>query len=378
MAIYYLRLQTISRNQGRSTVGAAAYRSGERLYSEYDGLTHDYTKRGMVGAAAYRSGDRLHDGNGVQDFTKKRGIAYTEVMLPDNAPPEFLDRQTLWNAVERVEKRRDARLAREVVIALPNELSIDEHIKLVREYVNGSFVSQGMCADIAIHSGHQHRKDDQHIEAEHDNIIRPQNPHAHILLADRPVGERGFEAKKNRAWNDHQNVELWREQWAKAQNRELERKKLDVRVNHESYERQGLDREAYHHLGHQAAALERRGIRTQQGDENRAIRVRNRARGYRGMEEKETQPSGFKHDVLTAKTRQEQEIRQHIPRENRDGGHNIQELWQQWLGNTGRIGQELDPDKYKPSDGGGRTLQEQMLNWLNELGREGQDKDRSR
>ena len=218
MAIFYLRLQTISRGQGRSTVGAAAYRSGEKLHNEYDNRTHDYTKRGIVGAVAYRSGENLQDGTASHDFTQKRGIAHTEIMLPENAPPEFADRQTLWNAVERAEKRKDARLAREIVIALPNELSPDEHINLVREYVGDSFVSHGMIADVAIHSGHRaaHDKDPSDIEAEHDIMISPNNPHAHIMLTDRPVGKRGFEPKKDRSWNDCKNVELWREQYCRC------------------------------------------------------------------------------------------------------------------------------------------------------------------
>ena len=282
MAIYHLSVKTISRNQGRSSVGAAAYRAGEKLHNEYDGLTHDYTprNRGMIAAAAYRSGENLSTDNANHDFTKKAGIAYKEIILPDHAPSEFADRQTLWNAVEKAEKRRDARTAREVEIALPNELTLDEQINLVRGFVSDTFISQGMIADIAIHGGHKnaHDKDADHIEAAHDTMISPNNPHAHILLTDRPVERTGFSKLKNRDWNNRSNIEKWREAWARAQNREFERKKLNIRVRHESYERQGVDREPTIHLGHEAAALEKQGIRTNRGDRNRAIEARNRER----------------------------------------------------------------------------------------------------
>jgi len=135
MANFHLHAKPISRRQGRSAVGASAYRAGEKLHNEYDGLTHDYTK--------------------------KRGIVYTEIMLPENAPAEFSDRQTLWNAVELAEKRKDARTAREIEISLPNELSRAEQIKLVREYVRDNFISENMCADISIHSGKHYHKSDE-------------------------------------------------------------------------------------------------------------------------------------------------------------------------------------------------------------------------
>jgi ATP-dependent exoDNAse (exonuclease V) alpha subunit len=255
MALYYLTVKYVSRQQGRSAVGAAAYRAGEKLHNEYDGLTHDYTR--------------------------KSGIVHTEIMLPDNAPSEYLDRQTLWNAVEKAEKRKDARTAREVVIALPNELTLDEQTALAREFVRDNFTSKGMCADVAIHSGnHGHRRDETQelpIDVNHDTIIYPRNPHAHILVTTRHVGREGF-GRKNRDWDKKENLLLWREEWAKAQNREYERKGLEISVSHETLAKQGLDREPTKHLGHEAAAMERRGIHTHIGNENRAIEARNRER----------------------------------------------------------------------------------------------------
>ena len=100
MAIYHFEAKVISRGAGRSAVAAAAYQSGEQLYNDYDGITHDYTKKG--------------------------GVLYSEIILPDMAPTAWADRQTLWNAVEEAEKSSDSRLARQFVVALPGELTMQE------------------------------------------------------------------------------------------------------------------------------------------------------------------------------------------------------------------------------------------------------------
>lgn len=259
MALYYLTVKHISRKQGRSSVAAAAYRAGEKLYNQNDGLTHD--------------------------FTHKTGIKHNEIMLPDTAPPEYADRATLWNAVEKAEekstRRNTARTAREIVIALPNELTLDEQKELARGFIRDNFTNNGMCADFSIHtSKHGHKLDDFQIKDTNDTIIHPHNPHAHILLTTRHVGREGFTGK-NRDWNKTEQLVHWREEWEKAQNKEYERKGLDIRVSHESLAKQGLDREPTKHLGHEAAALERRGVRTEIGDKNRAIIERNREREQR-------------------------------------------------------------------------------------------------
>ena len=124
-AIYHCSIKIIKRSQGRSAVTAAAYRSGQKLTNEWDGITHDYTKKG--------------------------GVVYSEILLPAHAPPEFSDRSTLWNSVERIEKSRNAQLAREIEIALPVELDRQRQIQLVRAYVRDTFVASGMCADFSIH-----------------------------------------------------------------------------------------------------------------------------------------------------------------------------------------------------------------------------------
>ena len=145
MAIYHLSIKIISRGKGKSAVAAASYRSGEKIKNEYDGIVHDFTRKG--------------------------GIAHTEILLPRNAPQEFVSRSVLWNSVEKIEKSKNSQLAREIEIALPKELSREKQIELVRKYVKENFVKVGMCADVALHD-----KNDG-------------NPHAHILLTMRPLNE---------------------------------------------------------------------------------------------------------------------------------------------------------------------------------------------
>jgi ATP-dependent exoDNAse (exonuclease V) alpha subunit len=199
-------------------------------------------------------------------------------MLPENAPVEYANRSKLWNAVEEAEKSKVARTAREIEIALPCELSEAEQIKLVQKYVNDNFVSRGMCADVAIHSGHKHSKDKENEEAKHDKEILQHNPHAHILLTTRLAGPNGFDKKKNRAWDKRANVTLWRKNWAHIQNREYKERGLNIRVTHESYLKRNIDREPTKHISRKAMALERQGIRTEQGNKNREIKARNKAR----------------------------------------------------------------------------------------------------
>ena len=147
MAIYHLEAKVVSRGAGRSAVAASAYLSCSRLYNDYDGIQHDYTK--------------------------KQGLVWQEVFLPEYAPQEWQDREKLWNAVEEVETAKDSRLAREFVVALPIELSREQQIELLQDFIREQFVSDGMCADAAIHDTDGH------------------NPHAHILLTVRPLDERG-------------------------------------------------------------------------------------------------------------------------------------------------------------------------------------------
>ena len=259
MAIYHCHCKIISRGQGRSAVGAAAYRSGEKLYNEYDGIEHDYTKKG--------------------------GVVYSEFMLCENAPKEYQDRQTLWNAVEQIEKSSKAQLAREYEVALPVELSREEQIKLVRDFAKENFVDNGMCVDFSIHD-----KEDG-------------NPHAHIMLTTRPIeqdnswgvkqrkeyildkkGQTQYDKKKQTYkcktvkttnWDSKEFLQRSRESWAEKVNQELEKKSLPQRVDHRSFKEQGIEKIPTQHIGVSANAMEKRGIESQRGNENREIKKAN-------------------------------------------------------------------------------------------------------
>lgn len=170
MAIFHLTVKVISRNQGRSVVAAAAYRSATKMTNEWDGVEHD--------------------------FTKKHWVEYSEIMLPENAPPEYRDRSKLWNDVELSEKSSDARLAREVEIALPKELNRQQQIELVRTYVKDKFVDKGMIADINIHDPPVTDDlgrpiDENGVPTDDPNKMIFRNPHAHIMLTMRPLDEQG-------------------------------------------------------------------------------------------------------------------------------------------------------------------------------------------
>jgi len=248
VAIYHCSVKIISRSSGRSSVASAAYRAGEKLYNEYDGCTHDYSKR--------------------------NDIVHTEIILPDNAPEKFKDRETLWNEVEKTEKRIDSQTAREVEIALPIELNREEQIALVREYVTENFVKQGMCVDFAIHTGsHEHTSQEEYKDTDQD--IKSENPHAHIMLTMREVTKDGF-TKKNREWNDKKLLVEWRKSWAEHCNREFEKKKLDIKIDHRSYYEQGVDKIPTVHMGKTATIIERKGGKSRMGDINREIQAQNK------------------------------------------------------------------------------------------------------
>lgn len=230
MAIYYINVQIIGRSAGRTATGAAAYRAGERIVDERTGLVFDYTRR--------------------------TGEIETEILAPDNAAAWTQDRAQLWNRVEQAERRGDAQVAREIVVAFPKELDADQQRELIRGYVREEFVRQGMVADVAIHRN-------------------PDNPHAHIMLTMREIGPEGFSAKKNREWNRPEQLERWREEWANHANRALDRAGRNERIDHRSLAEQGLERAPQLHLGPHASALERRGISTEIGDHNRLVAEHN-------------------------------------------------------------------------------------------------------
>ena len=259
IAIYHCSIKIVSRGKGKSAVAAAAYRSGEKLTNEWDGLTHDYTKKG--------------------------GVVHSEILLPAHAPPAFSDRSTLWNSVELSEKSNNAQLAREVEIALPVELSREEQTRLVREYCSSQFVSKGMIADFNLHD------------------TGGGNPHAHILLTMRPLDEKGAWLPKSKKeyvldengekirlpsgryktrkvdlvdWNNRENAEVWRRAWADLANDFLAQNNRPERIDHRSYERQGIDQLPTVHVGVSATQMEKKGIVTERGELNRNIKAANR------------------------------------------------------------------------------------------------------
>lgn len=231
MAIYSLRMQVISRGKGRSATAAAAYRSGEQIPDERTGVTYDYTG--------------------------KSAIYGSEILLPENAPERFSDRATLWNEVEQTEKRKDAQLSREVMIALPVELNHEAKEDLMREYVRREFVAHGMIADVCYHD------------------FDSNNPHAHIMLTMRSVDADGF-GKKQRQWNHKSEIEQHRKGWADAANAALEQAGYEERIDHRSLAAQGIERVPQIHLGAQVMEMESRGIHTRVGDESRRISQINR------------------------------------------------------------------------------------------------------
>ena len=302
MAIYHLEAKVVSRGTGRSACAASAYLSCSAIYNDYDGVQHDYTR--------------------------KKGLVWEQVFLPDCAPAEWQERGALWNAVEENEKTKDSRLAREFVPALPVELNPEQWKQLLSDFIQGSFVSDGMCADVAIH----------------DPDPPGHNPHAHILLTVRPLNpdgtwqyktekeylcirngeERGFTASEFKAaqaegwekqyqykvgrkkeymapseaeakeyeraskhpkstkygrqnpiserWNSEEQLVLWRETWANAVNRSLERYGFDERVDHRSHAARGLDEQPTVHEGVIARALEKKGIVSDRCELNRQIK----------------------------------------------------------------------------------------------------------
>ena len=264
MALYHFHVEQIKRSEGRTAVASAAYRAGEKLHNLWDGETHDYTKKG--------------------------GVIYKEIMLPDHAPKRFLDRYTLWNEVEQVEKRYDAQLSYSFDMALQNEFSMEENIALAREFIQKYFVSDGMIADFAVH---QPDKEEGGIP----------NPHFHVLVPIRPLNADGtwgakqhrvyhldeegnrikdengkwvFDAVPTTNWGRPETLDMWREAWADMVNARFEEKGLECRIDHRSYVDQGLDLIPTVHEGPHVRKMEKKGIRTEKGELNRWIKATNR------------------------------------------------------------------------------------------------------
>ena len=263
MALFHLSVTQTKRSAGQSAIASAAYRAGERLYSEYYG---EYS-----------------------DYTRKRGVICSDILLPPHAPKEYADRQTLWNAVEKAERGKNAQLAYSFEISLQNEFSLEENIALAREFLFREFVSRGMTVDVSFH------------EKECEDGGTP-NPHFHFLCPIRPMEQDGtwgikqrreyvldeegnrirdangkyvFNAVPTTDWGSPETLEHWREAWAEMCNAKFAEKGLDVRIDHRSYERQGVDLLPTIHEGATVRAMEKKGIRTEKGEFNRWIKATN-------------------------------------------------------------------------------------------------------
>jgi Ti-type conjugative transfer relaxase TraA len=219
MAIYHLHVKVIGRKSGSSAVACAAYRSASRLRD-----------------------DRLERSH---DFSNKRGVVHSEVMLPEDAPEQWSDRERLWNDVEAFEVRKDAQLAREVEFALPREMTQAQGIELARDFVQAEFVDQGMVADLNVHW-----------DMAEDGTLKP---HAHVMLTMRSGEENGF-GQKVRDWNRTEMVERWRERWAELANERLAELDIDARIDHRSLEAQGIALEPQSQIGAPAQRIEAEGI----------------------------------------------------------------------------------------------------------------------
>ena len=238
MAIYHLHVKVIGRKSGSSAVASAAYRSASRLRDERLGRSHE--------------------------FSAKRGVVHSEVMLPENAPAAWQDRERLWNDVEAFEIRKDAQLAREVEFALPREMTQTQGIELARDFVRGEFVDRGMIADLNVHW-----------DMAEDGMPKP---HAHVMLTMRAVDENGF-GQKVRDWNRTEMVERWRERWAEIANERLAGLDIDARIDHRSLESQGIALEPQSQIGAPAKRIEDRGIEGEGNEADRAELHREIARG---------------------------------------------------------------------------------------------------
>ena len=241
MAIYHFSVKTISRGNGRSAVACAAYRSGEKLVCNFYGKE--------------------------QDYTKKTGVEFTEIYAPENTNTELLNRQTLWNKVEKAERRKDALLAREFEIAFPGELNAEQRKNMLNELCQNLVKKYGVIVDAAIHAPHTDSGSDE------------RNYHAHIMFTTRSINEHGdFSAKKYRDFsrdNGTETVSHWRESFAELCNQHLEKNGFDERVDHRSYEDQVCDLQATQHEGPQTTYLRRRGKFTEISLKNDEIKRRN-------------------------------------------------------------------------------------------------------
>ena len=246
-----------------------------------------------MAAAAYRAGEKLHSKyyGEDSDYTRKGGVICSEILLPSHAPPEYADRETLWNAVEKAERGKKAQLAYSFDIALQNEFSMQENIALARQFLLENFVSRGMVVDFSVHSPD---KEDGGISNPHFHVMCPIRPiesdvswgnkqrreyvldeHGERVLDEAGNGNYVFNAVSTTDWGKPETLETWRQGWAETCNAKFAEKGLDCRIDHRSYERQGIEQIPTIHEGPSVRAMEAKGIRTDKGDLNRWIRKTN-------------------------------------------------------------------------------------------------------
>jgi Ti-type conjugative transfer relaxase TraA len=237
MAIYHFSAKVVSRANGSSAVASAAYRSASELHDDRLGRNHD--------------------------FSNKAGVIHSEVMLPEGAPERLNDRTTLWNEVEGAEKRKDAQLAREVEFSIPREMNEKQGVQLARDFVKKQFVERGMVADLNVHW-----------DKAKDGTPKP---HAHVMMTMRDVGPNGF-GKKNRDWNSTELLKDWREAWSAHVNERMAELGLEGRIDHRSYEAQGIALEPQHKIGPAASRRPEQGLEAERIEDHTRIARENGAK----------------------------------------------------------------------------------------------------
>ncbi|MFH8654859.1 Ti-type conjugative transfer relaxase TraA [Sphingomonas paucimobilis] len=237
MAIYHFSAKVVSRANGSSAVASAAYRSASELFDDRLGRDHD--------------------------FSNKAGVIHSEVMLPEGAPERLNDRTTLWNEVEAGEKRKDAQLAREVEFSIPREMNEKQGVQLARDFVKTQFVDRGMVADLNVHW-----------DKAKDGTPKP---HAHVMMTMREVGPDGF-GKKNRDWNSTELLKDWREAWSAHVNERMAELGLEGRIDHRSYEAQGIGLEPQHKIGPAASRRPEQGLEAERIEDHTRIARENGAK----------------------------------------------------------------------------------------------------
>lgn len=245
MATYHFSACIISRGRERSVASSLSYIWGERIYDKYLGEWHDNSRR--------------------------TDVVYKEIRLPVSVPQEYKSPQRLVDALNDSERRIDSQMARSIIMALPNEMNINQQIELVREFIERYFIINNMCAVYAVHSGCKDRCGPTEIVRTSD--MRKENPHAHVIVPIRQIGEEGFYRTKlgSRQFNSVKFLLSMREGWADIQNYGYEKMGLPIRVSHESLYVQGIDRKPTVHLSAKDISLEQRGIQTIRGNVNRQI-----------------------------------------------------------------------------------------------------------